>query len=445
MPLGLPRGVRRLVLPLLAVLLLAGCAGDAGGALSRASPPPTPDLPAGFAFPCPSGGPTIERAPGVCVGRIEDAGAQLSEPGLAMKPGDPDVLAVGVHAIGATALLAPALIEGRVYVTEDGGATWRASTLPLPRGAIAYSDPALVFGPDGTLHASGLAITPFTPTRVFATSSPDLGRTWTPPVVLEGAGRDRNWNSVGPDGAVYVSSQVCCGTSHVSWLMPNATEWVSLSRPEKDCFTASPVAVIGGEPWLACAVREEGIRVFRLDRDARALVALGQARGMGCIAPRLLEAPGGAVVMSCYGGLLSGSADGGATWSQPVAVADLATVEDGWPSFQVYWSEIDPWGTLHLQLATFHRPAPGAYLQGSEHRVAHVALDPATFRLVSETRLTPEGPERDPATPASVIPPLGDDWWGIAFAEDHGVMVWTWQGGIDVARIEAVQAPAQSM
>lgn len=440
-----PFGVRRLGTLLLLSIVLAGCADEGPPASTAQQESPAP-APVGFAYPCGEGR-TIERADGVCVGRIEDPVAQLSEPAIAMMPGRPEVLAIGVHVIGPAALVPGAsAVQGRLYVTEDAGATWRSADIPLPDAlpGDVFSDPSLAFDAAGVLHVSGLAVRPQQSVDAYAVSTSDLGKTWSKAVRLtEGGSNDRNWEAVGPDGAVYVSSHVCCRTSRVSWSEDGGATWTRLAKEPEGCYTGSPVAFVGGEPWLACYDRDaEGIRVHRLDRAGATLVPLGLAKGMSCIAPRILPLTDGRVLLTCYGGFLSVSSDGGATWSTPAYLADLLTVDDAWERFQVYWSDVDAFGLLHLTILPFHRVPMDEYLLGrTTQPVAHVVLDIDTLQPVQETLLTPpDEPERDLATPPSLVPILGDDWYGMAFAEDHGYLVWMFRGGIEYARVEPVLA-----
>lgn len=444
--------MRRLAACLLLPLVLAGCFDEPiPGALGPQEGPAGPPAVAGFRYPCPAGV-AIERAEGACVGRIEDPLAQLSEPAIAMMPGRPEILAIGAHVVGPTSLV-PSLhaIGGRVYFTEDAGATWRGVDVPTPepRPGDVFSDPSLAFDAQGTLHVSGLFYHPYTGggLGVFAVSTPDLGRSWTEPVILTEPGRnDRNWHSVGPDGAVYVSSHVCCTASFVTWSEDGGATWGKPLQGPEGCYTGSPVAFVDGEPWMACTEDEVGTHVFRLDRAARALQPLGIAQGLTCIAPRILPLHDGDVLLTCYGGYVSRSADGGATWTMPRPIADLVTVDDAWERFQVYWSDVDAQGRVHLTLLPFHRVPPDDYVLGrTTQQVAHVVLDPRTLAPLHEALLTPpDEPERDPAVPASLVPILGDDWYGMAFAEDHGWLVWTFRGGIEYARIEPIPATSDA-
>ena len=397
---------------------------------------PAAPAPAASRLACPDGS-AFDVA---CVGLLSDPLVQLSEPSIALHPSRAGVIAVGVHAIGATALVpAGQLVQGRVYVTEDDGASWRASPLPLPSDAPVgayYSDPAIAFDAEGRLHASGMVLGDGE-RDIFATHSEDLGQTWAPAARLAtGLPRvDRNWETVLPDGRVFVSWQTVADSSWVSWSLDAGKTWTRLESGPENCYTASPVAQVGDALWLGCYLKDDAVHLHELDLETRTTRPVARLDGMGCIAPRILPAPDGSVVVTCYGSLATRSSDGGATWSPPVYLPDLVTVEDGWGPVQTYWSALDPTGALHVILSPFHRPGADAHVTGNEHRVAHAALDPATWSVLAQTRLTPTGPEVASRPPASLPPSLGDDWWGIEFAGDEGRLVWMRGGAVEWARL----------
>lgn len=422
----------------LTALAFSGCASpaamlDAMASSEIAAPP------AAFVLACPGGSPFSPA----CVGVLSDPLVQLSEPSLAVRPGDPDVMAVGVHAIGPTALVPAAqLVQGRVYVTEDAGGTWRSTTLPLPEDAppgSSYSDPAVVFDAEGRLHASGMVIGPRGDRDIFATVSDDLGRSWSPGqrLATDVPLADRNWNAVLEDGTVVVTWQSARDSSWAAWSRDGGRTWARLDEGVPDCYTASPAAQVGDQVWLGCYVKDEVVHLHSLDLDARTTRPLGPIPGATCIAPRILPAPDGSIVVTCYGGYAARSTDGGASWGPAIALSDLTSVEDEWPAVQVYWSVLDASGALHVLLAPLHRPPLADHVGGQEMRAAHAAIDPGAWSLLSETRLTPDGPEVASRPPASVPPSLGDDWWGIDLAGGEGRLVWMRGGAIEWATLRA--------
>ncbi|MFJ9584821.1 sialidase family protein [Streptomyces acidicola] len=106
-----------------------------------------------------------------------------TEPFVAANPADPDNLAViwqqDRHAWGSSRGIV-------ISVSEDGGRTWERKPLPgfspCADTIGRVTNPHIVFGPDGTLHASVTMIGDRA--SVWTTSSQDGGTTWGTPVAL---------------------------------------------------------------------------------------------------------------------------------------------------------------------------------------------------------------------------------------------------------------------
>lgn len=430
------------------VAALTGCAAPEAA-------PETGDLPTSYALACPPGE-TREVAPGVCATVLSDEGT-LQEPAIARHPTRPDVMAIGANGGRAAAGAPPDALPLAVFVTEDAGATWRRAAAPRPvaTGHVVQlqGDPALAFDADGRLHITGLLqkypdpadLDPARPFAVLAAidvfhaSSGDLGATWDGPTMLTDDGdNDRNWIAVGPDGALWATWHVCCVRTEAAWSTDNGATWTDAEDIE-GCYTGSPVTWVDGAPWVACAegTPQElaGIALWRYDGGTGAASKVGLIEGMTCIAPRILSPPDGALLVTCYGGLAARSVDGGRTWPQRWYLPELATLDEGWENEVVYWSEVDPHGAVHVQLAEYHAREQRGYAEGREHRALWMAWDPATGRVLGEARLTPEGAESGAGGAGSYVAPLGDDWWGIVFAGDRGTMVWSHAGDVYVTMI----------
>ena len=412
-------------------ILLAGCALAPE---DEAAPPLT-----GAILACPAG--ETEQRESACIGRIVEPGVQLSEPAIAVLPSDARVMAVAAHAIGASGNV----VAGYAYVTRDGGATWARSSLPLPAGAT-FSDPALAYAPDGTLHATGMAVYANKPVEIFHAKTADDGRTWSAPVIVSEPGErwDRNWVSVSPEGRVFASWHSPFVTSLAAWSDDDGATWTRAEPAHEGCHTASPVAFYGGEALLSCFNAEEGIlHVHRINVENATLVPFARV-GLSCGPSRILAPVDGSLIVTCYEPYYARSTDGGATWTNYL-VAEIATVEDAQPDMQLYWSEVDARGVLHLQLSPFHRTPmnsndPGALVgdlrraQETPRFVAHVALAP-DGTLLSEAVVTTQQPEGEAAPPISLVPSVGDDWNGIAFAGNEGAMVWMNGGVLELTRV----------
>lgn len=453
----------RMARPLLLLALaciLTGCVASAAR-VGPAAPPPSPEAGAGdaYAHACPPG-PAAFELEGVCVSRLARLDESLQEPYLAAHPTRPGVYALGVNAAPtarAVATDAPGadavLLD--VYVTEDGGASWRHAPIPrvpttyrplgqaLPAELRSVGDPALAFDERGVLHVSGLAnpVAPYgTLYQIFAARSADLGRTWSGPVIVSGAwsNNDRNWVSTAADGKVYVSWQRP-STSHVAWSLDGGLTWREQPRDaeRKGCISMSPALPTPHGVLLACAeggffVPMTGLRVLRFDDATGRFAPLGSIAG-DHLYPRLLARPGGDLVMtwSATSGATAGyatSADGGMTWSAPRDLRALLSAEDAWNEGRAYWSELDARGHLHVLLKGWEGPD-----RLEESRLLHAVLDPTTDAVLHEALLPAARPDAEP--PATVGLAVGDDFHGIAFQGGEGLLAWTRDRTILLTRV----------
>lgn len=436
----------RAYVPAITLLLLAGCLGatrDApvdpaslGGALQDA---------VGYAFACPPG---VESDATPCVGVIESLTESLQEPFLAADPYRVGVFAIGVNA-GATrdafdpAREVPGVEQFRldIFVTQDGGATWALARLPrvdtggispLPVEIYGAGDPAIAFDEHGVMHVSGIA----TPGgvnvgyEVFYTSSPDLGKTWTTPVIFGGDDdNDRNWLNVAPGDRVYVPWQNVGTSTELALSLDGGATWRT-TPPVEECFTVSPVQLLDGVAYLACAGYSPGsgptdpgeltgTRVFRVDEANATLVEVGEIAGEH-VWPHLRALPGGelvAIAESDGSVSLSRSADAGVSWSEPVDLRDITSIDDAWASATMFWADVDPSGTLHFVLGGTENRGPG---MNTPH-LAAVAIDVAAGQAVFEGEL----PIDAPMPPRTLAPAYGDHYYGLAFQGDQGMVVWT--------------------
>lgn len=461
--------------PFLAVLVtflvLSGCLGSGADDLqpSGTSLPVEEAARVAFDYACPPGG--GDRLPGgLCVRSLWDAQETYEEPYLAVHPTRPEVLALGLNAWHAAPrlVLAPVgaateLVRMRVFVSEDGGAAWRELDLPAPRfgqsGANAVHgtvDPALAFDREGVLHITQLNAGFSGPFwfDVQYVATPDLGATWTEPVLIASDGdNDRNWLAIGPDGTVYVAWRNPLRQPlppQLTWSRDGGRTWSPPVAPEGCTGGARPLVVDDGV-LLACELGEsnawKGIAVHHLD-PARATWSLrSEVRAPSDWDPgetlyTLWDAtPSGTLAVvtrqGAPGAFLAVSRDAGATWEAPRRLADLCACR-GAERLVAYWAEFDPWGGLHLLLRDGYfgtpddpNPDNARYALG-EVSTWHVVFDVDAGTIVQEKTLN--GP--DPGfrrVPQSAAPPIArDDYYRPAFWSDGGALAWTRDKGIDL-------------
>jgi hypothetical protein len=110
---------------------------------------------------------------------------------------------------------------GWAYASFDGGLNWQNVQLPgltVETGGMgnfhkvdSAGDPALAFGPDGTVYYANIVFSRDTPSSGIAvSSSSDGGRTWSAPNMVAYNGtanffNDKEWIAAGPNGKVVVT------------------------------------------------------------------------------------------------------------------------------------------------------------------------------------------------------------------------------------------------
>lgn len=106
--------------------------------------------------------------------------------------------------------------------SADGGATWKGTALPLPRGLDRPYAPDAAFGPDGTLYVTyvNLQGTGNVPDNLWMARSSDGGRTLSAPVRVAGKLAFQARVAVGPEETV-----------HVTWLQGREVGLLALGGP----------------------------------------------------------------------------------------------------------------------------------------------------------------------------------------------------------------------
>lgn len=423
-------------------LLVAGCTAPAADPDADA---PTDDKGATGAWSYLCDDARAEVAPGVCASGPADAPAALTEPFLAAHPANDRILAVGVNRHDAAGIPlgplegAPAQpIDTEVWFSEDGGATWRASRPPSAIPALAQAsevDPSLAFDVNGTLHYTALVESQLvTHGVVYYSSSPDLGATWTEPVLIADDARgttDRNWLAILPDGRIVVTWQQYPVGSGIAWSADGGATW---ARAEDllPCVGIGPAVQHGVDVLLTCYERGGASERLVLALDPTNGTHVERARlGVPCAWGFLLS-DRDTLALACTEGWLA-SADGGASWGPPVDLRSAASVEDDWPAATLFFAAADGAGGFHALIAGRDaQEVPYASEDPVEERVAHVILDARDLALLHEKRLTAEGAAAKRA-PATAMPTLADHFFGIAPTSDGVALAWTRDRGIDVA------------
>lgn len=345
---------RGLVLGLASVtVVLSGCLNDLGSSDSG-------NLSIGAGLPLYSpvckahSGPIVDPATGyvstVCDLLVAKGPRPVNEPSIAINPKDPLNLIAGANDYG------PGDSWAGVYVSKDGGHKWTQGYIPgYPKdtrpspltGHTTAGDAVIAFAPDGTAYYAGLAfrratvggsgtlvggasLTYIDGASLFVARSRDGGTTWDQIVVPQiGIGaellavtpaqvaliesmilHDKEWITVGPDGTVYMTwtaykfSVVAPDASTASYLAFEApiklTKSVDQGKTWSDPITLSSAKVNQGSVPV---VAPDGTLVV-------AWASYGDD---------LEEKVAQMVVRTSH--------DKGATFSSPVTVATLKSVE----------------------------------------------------------------------------------------------------------------------
>lgn len=292
-----------------------------------------------------------------------------NSPMLVADPADPDRI-VAVHRVDRPRFSA------QLHWSDDGGATWHATALPLPSGTDRPYAPSAAFGPNGTLYVAyvNLSGRGNVPESLWLTSSADGGRTLSDPVRVAGRLALQPQVAVGSDGTIHLTY---LQASEVGTLTFVGDVRIVAVRSDDGSTFSDPIVIsdrgrvrVGG---AAPAVTPDGdLVVVYIDfgEDVRDFGALpgppwdepftlvftrlpadadeptGEVEvDTGIVAPRRFVPflpPTPSLAMADDGGiyaawsdarrgdedvLLRRSTDGGATWSQPVVIAGVGGAE----------------------------------------------------------------------------------------------------------------------
>ena len=415
------------------------------------------EAPKTYAYACPPAHRTQEYVKGVCVASFRPDDGPLHAPALALGPRD------GLVAVaGSGAPLA------RVFVSTNGGADWQPVGLPKELAPAAASGEtistgrvALEFDGHGRLHVVGELMrgTPAppdwaVPIDLYYTSSSDLGKSWTPPVMLPTSG----WG-------VFPKLTVWADRLFVTWgyrgdyrlnlasSQDAGKTWVLAKKAPDDCINVSEVAVLRGIPYVACASFKReweidhgrnpftGLRLYRLERSGELTLVASLDTFKG-VWPRLFAAPDGSLVLAAklyrvhspptkgwdkgYAAVAR-NVDEGRTWSEPVDLRGELRSEDNWDTFNFSDARIDAWGLFHFIASGSDQADPANGSPGTDARLVHAVFDPASGRLLGESSLTPptDGPQGYYPGGAS-----------LAFSRSFGIAVWTAGDSLNYTRLD---------
>jgi photosystem II stability/assembly factor-like uncharacterized protein len=433
----------------LSVIVLAGCAQAPAPADHETDDPAVAQV-AVWSYSCDRPGYVVVAA-GVCASGFASPTEAITEPFLAVFPGHPDILAIGVNRHETAGVLLdvptrgrPQLVDTEVWFSTDGGSTWARSRPPDVAGAGSASevDPTLAFDKGGTLHYSGLLEGGTGEPYVYYTSTSDVGATWTTPIVLAHGNTsgtiDRNWLAIGPDGAIWVTWQAYPHGGGAAWSFDGGATWTRTGEEAIDCIRLSPVAFVEDDALFTCrptgavgAPREQYTLAF--DRAAGAWTTRSVIPDVDCDGG-LFATVRGLLALGCAGSIMT-SADAGYTWAEPIDLLGLASVENGWPATTIAWMAGDARGLIHILLKS--RDGNELILPARtpivDERVAHIVLDPYARVITHEQRLTASDPAALRRTPPSLVPAISDDYFGIAPTAEGVYLAWTRDRGIDVA------------
>ncbi len=448
------RGTTPLLLALLLLLApvvaLAGCVADDTPDID--SPRPRPETSAtAIVYACPAGATTV-RGPGVCAGSLTHVESAYGEPDVAIHPTDPDIIAVGVNDRRQlpTWEVDPLAVTGAavrlsVHVTEDGGRTWQSTPLPHADGAPPVGDPAVAFDSKGRLHVSGLAWDR-AGMRVFYTFSDDAGRSWSEAVVVNDHPKDdRNWITVSSDGKrIMIPWQNTQRTSvEVAMSEDGGRTWARApSIPE--CNLHTRVILRAGGGVLACfSHTDKMVSVHEVTSRSTARLSLVPGPPFPTGTLHMDETRDGVIVLGYPGwnvkAGLARSGDGGRTWTRPVDVLGFVPEAADWTWSWVSAFAVDPWGNAHF-IVVGGNGTPchhGNCEDAAEKRhVVHGVFSIDGSHFGGSARLVPEAANARAREEITLSDASRDDFHGLAFNSERGVIGWTFDKGIDYMFME---------
>lgn len=320
------RRMKRHELLAAAALLLAACGGGGGGGATSPTPPPAP-------APAPSPAPSLpaqgrlsaDTPVAAGCGSDSAAGGTLYanaevEPWVALQPGNPNAITAAWQQDRWSNGAARAVLS---VASQDGGASWQRTLHPFSRcgGGNAgnggdyerASDPWVDIGPDGTLHAMGLALSGSalaegSVSAMLAQRSRDGGRSWEPVRTLA-----RDVDSLFHDKNALTADRLDARYVYAVWdrLDRSDSGPTLLARSVDGGASWEPARVIYAPAVSGGVSQTIGNRIVVLD-DGSLLNVFTQIDTVGSLAQNWI-------------GVIR-STDKGATWGAAIKVADARPV-----------------------------------------------------------------------------------------------------------------------
>jgi hypothetical protein len=446
------RAVTFLLALMLSCIGLAGCLDTSDSIDDNKSEVRTKEMTWDFTCLGPESGYSAE---GICSSSISNSTVAYEEPTIAIAPFNTEIMAIGVNALGPSVGLNAPLggVQVALFVSENGGAAWSQVNVPTiseDKGA-GSADPGFVFDAQGRLHFTGISLGARTAAEanlaqhVYYSYSDDLGKTWSNAVFWdEQDDFDRNWVTLENEKVVISFHSWQRGASHFAISEDRGLTWQT-TAPLDGCTTPSSPKKLGDRLVFVCTT-EDGIDLYNLKLETLETThiqsnVLGETRNYFAKLATFGDI-GFAMAPWSETGYLT--RDGGESWQQVLDMGHTQT-KLGWDWFAFRWLEAGPEGTFHLlfeggegdQCNRTTLCPEGESKQG--HNELHVVFDPLLDELQWRVISAPPGTER---TDGAGPPGFFDDYHGLAFTDDWGVAVWSWESGIEVTRIAPQLVPS---